>query len=112
MLRIVYGTKGQAVPDHYVYEWVDYNIERFKNISYTYTINTSNELVLMTFALRTIEGIIPENEIEFYYEDEKLDFDMCLGIQNPKGTRLGIFSEVVEKSLNAGYKNMKNRKKT
>ena len=33
MLRIVYGTKGQAVPDHYVYEWVDYNIERFKNIS-------------------------------------------------------------------------------
>jgi hypothetical protein len=66
----------------------------------------------MTFALRTIEGVIPENEIEFYYEDEKLDFDMCLGIQNPKGTRLGFFSEVMEKSLNAGYKNMKNRKKT
>ena len=112
MLRIIYGTKGAPVADYDVFNWVDYNIERYKDTLFTSFIYTSNENVLLTFALRTLEGAIPLECIEFYYEDEKLDFDMCLGIQNPKGTRLGIFSEVMEKSLNAGYKNMKNRKKT
>ena len=111
MLKVIYGKKGQALPDHYVYEWVDYNIERYNHDGIGHTLVTSNELVLMVFAQRTLEGVIAEDKIEFYYEDVKLDFDMCLGIQNPPGIRLGIFAEVTEKSLNAGYRNMKEKKK-
>ena len=112
MLRIVYGKKGIPVSDFEVENWVDFNIENYFNSSlFDKTINTSNELVLITFALRVLEGLIPISDIEFYFENEKLDFDETLGLQNPKGETIVIYSNIVEQSLNQSFLKLKARKK-
>ena len=111
MLKVVYGKKGQPVADHEVFDWVDYNIENYLNSpSYERVVNTSNELVLNTFAMHVLEGLIPLSDIEFYLEDEKLEFDPILGLQNPKGKTIGIYQEIMDKCLKYSYERMKKEK--
>ena len=111
MLKVVYGRKGKAISDFEVEDWVDYCIETFLNKGYYETINTSNELVLLTFALRVLEGVIPISDIKFYYEDEEMEFDETLGLQNPTDKSFSIFSSIVERSLNQSSLMLKARKK-
>ena len=112
MLKIVYGRKGIHVSDFDVESWVDFNIETYLNsYSSDRVINTSNELVLMTFALRVLEGLIPLSDIKFYFEDEEIEFDETLGLQNPVGKTIGIFSSITERSLNQSWLKIKGCKK-
>ena len=46
-----------------------------------------------------------------YRSTEKLDFDETLGLQNPKGETIGIYSNIVEQSLNQSFLKLKARKK-
>ena len=107
MLKIIYGKKGHPLPDHQVFDWVEYNIQSSENITYTKVIETSNENVLTAFAMYALAGKIDVSDIEFYFEDEKLEFDPILGLQNPKGKQMGIYQEIMDKSLKYSYERMK-----
>ena len=107
MLKIIYGPEGHPVSDYHVFDWVDYNILRYKQSSYPTEVHTCNENVLNTFAMRVLDGSISLDGIEFYFENEKLEFDPILGLQNPKGKQMGIFQEIMDKSLKYSYDLMK-----
>lgn len=112
MLKIVYGKSGTPVSDFDVENWVDFNIENYLNSHFPdKVVNTSNELVLITFALRVLEGLIPIFDIKFYFENEEIEFDETLGLQNPAGKAIGIFSSITERSLNQSYLKIKANKK-
>lgn len=117
MIKVIYCKDGQPISDFNVYDAVDDMIEVYNTHSDTITqdipIKTSNELYMLVFGLRVLEEKIPIDEVEFYFEDDKLEFDPCLGILDQKDKNLGFFTEVSEKAIMAGYKKMmQNRSKT
>ena len=112
MLKIIYGKKGAPVPDHEVYDWVDYNIDSYLSFkSIDKVVFTCNEMVLITFALRVLEEKISVNKVEFYMGEQKLEFDPVLGLQNPEGSIIGIYSEIIEKSLQISHIKIREEKK-
>lgn len=117
MIKVIYSKDGQPVSDFKVYDAVDDMIEVYnthKNaITQDIPIKTSSELYLLAFGLRVLEDKIPIDEVEFYFEDDKLEFDPYLGILDPENKKLGFFVDVTEKALKVGYeKRMRNIKKT
>lgn len=108
MLKIVYCKDGNPISDFKVYEFVDGMIDTYLSFHPSYfPVETSSELCLMVFVLRTIEDKIPLNEIEFYFENEKIEFHPYLGIVDPEDQKLGFFSEVCDKAIKIGYEKMK-----
>lgn len=108
MLKVVYTKRGQAVSD--------FEVECFvKNTFFCYdmtgvdVVNISSENVLMAFQLAILRGDFPCNDIEFYYEDIKLDFDMTSGIVAPDGFEgnidIGVFNELSTECIKVAYKN-------
>ena len=116
MLKIIYIDGGESVSDFNVYSYVDLYIDTYHDYkkadaSYDLSLMISNELCLSTFCLRMLEGKIDINDIEFYYGDEKLEFDMCLGLMEPKDKVLGYYCEINEKILKLLYENIKKSRK-
>ena len=111
MIKVIYSKDGQPISDFKVYDAVDDMIEAYKNHSNAITqdisIKTSSELYLSVFSLRVMEEKISADEVEFYCEDEKLEFDIYLGVSMSKNHTMGFFAEVTEKAVSTGYKNMK-----
>jgi len=100
MLKIIYSTEGKPISDFQVYDFVDTTISMYKNSSFSFlSVNTSNELCLMTFCLRVLEGKIPLDEVEFYFEDTKLNFDPIHGLEDLPDRHIGFLAEVTERSL-------------
>ena len=122
MLKVVYGHKGAPVPDYEVHDWVDYCVNSYldvpkvlhdengKPIRGNKVVYTSNETVLHAFALKVLEGAIEVEDIEFYLEDEKIEFDPILGLQSPKGKTIGIISDMMEKSLKLSLEKIRKEK--
>ena len=112
MIKVVYGRNGQPISDFEVYDFVDSVIESYIETGYNvnYTVNISNELCLMVFGLRMLEGKIPINEVELYFEDIKLEFDPILGIKDPTNCTLGFYADVAEKAIVISYELLKNKK--
>lgn len=111
MIKIIYCKEGQPISDFKIYDAVDDMIEVYNThrdvITQDIPIKTSNELYLSVFCMRVMEGKISADEVEFYFEDEKLEFDIYFGVSMPKNRTMGFFAEVANKSINAGYNNMK-----
>ena len=117
MIKVIYCKEGQPISDFKVYDAVDDMIEVYNThrdaITQDIPIKTSNELYLLVFGLCVLEGRISMDDVEFYFEDDKLEFDMHLGILEPKDKSFGFYEEVVNKACEVGYENMKrDRNKT
>ena len=110
MIKIIFCEEGQPISDFKAYETIDSIIENYKNHPQDMSIKTSNELYLLIFGLRILEGKISMDELEFYFEDEKLEFNMYDGILEPKEKHHNtefLFAEVTEKAVKTGYANWK-----
>ena len=111
MIKVIYCKEGQPISDFKVSDAVDDMIEVYNTNRNTITqdipIKTSSELYLSVFSLRVMEGKISADEVEFYCEDEKLEFDIYFGVSISKNHAMGFFAEVTEKAVVTGYKNMK-----
>lgn len=110
MIKVIYSKDGEPISDFKVYEAVDDIIDVYKTHSDVITqdipIKVSSELYLLAFGLRVLEGKISMDDVEFYFEDYKLGFDMHLGILEPEDKSFGFFAEVVNKACKVGYENM------
>lgn len=111
MIKVIYSKDGQPISDFKVYDAVDDMIEVYNThrntIAQDIPIKISSELYLLVFGLRVIEGKISADEVEFYCEDEKLEFDIYCGVEMAKNHTMGFYAEATEKAVIAGYNNMK-----
>jgi len=113
MLKVIYCNDGEPISDFEVYEIVDDAIkinEKFPSTIINF--KTSNELCLLTFSLRVLEGKIPIDKVEFYFENEKLEFDPVLGLKDPDDKTIGLYTEVCSKALKVGYEKILKQKGT
>ena len=111
MLKIIYTKDGIDINDFKAYEFVDNYINSCIDKIYDndISIKISSELCLHVFILRILENNISIDNVEFYFEDEKLEFDPCLGLMEPKNgtTVMGFYYEVTNKILHILYANIK-----
>ena len=129
MLKVVYCADGIPISDFKAHETVDNIIETYLRDKhsrsvyigttttvvpiYNYEYRTSSELCLLIFSLRVLEEKISIHEIEFYFEDEKLKFDLYDGIEIPENNKqMGLYSDVCVKALQLGYQNLVKDKKS
>ena len=128
MLKIVYCKDGIPISDFKVYETVDRMIDTYLTARhsrsvyigttttvvpiYNYEYRTSSELCLSVFSLRVLEEKIPINEIEFYLEDEKLEFDKYKGLKIANGKQLGFLGEVTRQAVKIGIEKLIRDKKS
>ena len=106
MIKVIYSKDGEPISDFKVYEYVDSMIH-FHKLGSNLAIQTASELCLMVFGLRVIEEKIPIDEVEFYFEDSKLNFDPYLGICDPEDKTIGFYSDVCSETLKIGYQKMR-----
>ena len=106
MIKVIYSKDGEPISDFKVYDSVDRMIETYKSCP-NIIIKVSSELYLLVFGLRALEEKISVDEVEFYFEDNKLDFHPCLGILDPDDQRIGFYSEVIDKAVKVGYEKMR-----
>jgi len=110
MLKIIYGPEADPISDFKVEVYVELTIKLYNKFHSISEIRTCSELCFTTFALSVLEGKLPHEEIEFYFKDKKLDFNMVNGIINPYNETMGFFADVTMKCVNAGIENMKKKK--
>ncbi len=108
MLKINYCRNGELVSDFSVYDFVDRKIEEYLNSPRNdLEVRVANEIAQNAFVLRVFEGLIPEHDIEFYFEGVKLNFDKYFGIECPKNVSdFEINNEMIQKILKLGYDRM------
>lgn len=106
MIKVIYSKNGEPISDFKVYEAADRMIESHKSCK-SIVVKTSSELYMMVFGLRVLEDKISADEVEFYFEDDKLEFSPYFGILEPMDKNLGFYSEVTDKGIKAGYEKMK-----
>ena len=117
MLKVVFCPEGQAVSDFYACDFVDSKIYEYcigggKDTE----VRFSTESVLDAFVLRLMQDRFPSNEIEFYYKDTKLPFEIKLefneyqGLKTPSGVNeIGTRCEMVRKIVQLGFEKIKVR---
>lgn len=110
MIEVVYSKNGSPISDFKVYECVDNMIQSHKACS-SLVVKTASELYMMVFCLRIMEGKIAAEDVEFYFEDHKLEFDPHLGICDPDHCGFGVYSAVAERCLLLGYQKLLHDKK-
>ena len=115
MLTVVYREIAASISDFEAYQFVDkcietYKIEKEINPSYDMGIQVSNSIVIDIFGLRALENKISIDDIEFYADKEKLEFDEYFGLMDPNN-KLGIYADVSDKALAILYKNCMERGK-
>lgn len=106
MIKVKYCEHGEPISDFKVDEYVD-SIIKCHESDFEIIVATASELCLMVFGLRVFEEKIPIDEIEFYFEDKKLDFHPHLGIYDPDNHEIGFFTQTCEKALRLGFQKMK-----
>ena len=105
MIKVIYSKDGESISDFKVYDSVDRMIVTNKSCS-NIEIKISSELYILVFGLRILEGKIPIDEVEFYFEDNKLEFHPYLGILDPDDKIIGFYSGVIDKAVRVGYEKM------
>ena len=69
-------------------------------------VRVANEPVFNVFMLRALEEKIKLSELEFYYEDMRLECDPWCGIDAPTNLELGVNNKINNQILNLSYKKM------
>jgi len=112
MLKVIYSKEGNPISDFKVCNFVDYVMEAYAKHKPDVTlIKISSELCFLTFGLRVLEDKIPIDEIEFYFENEKLNFHPYLGIEGSKYKKLSFYNEICDKIAKLGSDKMLKDKK-
>lgn len=109
MLKVVFTENGEPVSDFKAKETAKNIIETYlKNTEKEdFTVYISNECLLESFALYTMMGMIGEEEIEFYFEDIRFNFNKIDGLIFPEGViPTTIYASLVEEAIKVGYENM------
>ena len=106
MLKIIYSEQGISMGDKFVKQYVDQKIEEYLNSEANdLEVWVANEITLNMFVLRVMEGIIPDFDIEFYWENTKLIWDEYLGVEIPDNcTELGINLSIINRIIQIGAK--------
>lgn len=115
MLKIIFCADGHHVSDFHVLDYVDsvfyeYDFAGRKDME----VKVSNELILHVFTLRLLEKKFPENEIEVYVDNVKLNFDEKEGLCVPDETpnmKVGTHEDIIDACLSICYKNIQNAKR-
>lgn len=109
MLKIIYTKDGKALNDFHVNKFVGDTIGKYIASGRKDTvIKIAHEGCLTLFELPAVKGIIDEDDIEFYFEDEKLEFNIYNGLKFPKsGRKMGFFADNIRKVIDASYQNFK-----
>ena len=108
MIKIKYCDYGEPISDFKVFDYVDSVINNYESDLF-FIVETSSELCLMTFGLRVLEGRLPIEEVEFYFQGCKLDFDPFLGLLGPDD--FGFFYQVSNKALQIGFQKKREQAK-
>lgn len=109
MLKAVLCKDGHCVSDFYACDFADSKIYEYAIVNGAdIEVRFANEAVLDAFVLRVMQDKFPASEIEFYFEETKLEFDECLGLIIPDDMDdFGIHYEMTNKILKLGYAKMK-----
>lgn len=85
MLKIKLQDGGFSVSDFQALEWAEsmLRIHQENDVTDT-TIYIANETCMRAFELLVMRGDINPGEIEFYFQETKLEFDEEFGIMCPK----------------------------
>ena len=108
-LKIVYTSEGCAlVSDFAAEKWVDVQIEEYhKTYPIDKEIRVGTEYMLNLFVLRTMQNVISLENVDFYFEDIKLNLDECDGLEFPKDKDIpdgwAMWATVTMKIVKLGY---------
>lgn len=105
MIQVVYSKNGESISDFKVNEYVD-NIIKIHNSDSDLVVKTTSELCLLVFGLRVFEERLSIDEVEFYFEDRRLEFHPYLGICDPDDCDFGFYHQVCDRAVILGYKKM------
>ena len=116
MIKVIFSKEGASISDFEVEQMAKQVIEQYLKDSekdiVEVVVNTSSECYMNAFVLHTMEGLIPEDEIIFFYENTALIFDEWLGLIFPEGFNpFCPFSEINKRILDIGYDKMKKFRK-
>jgi len=114
MLRIIYSSEGEPISDFKVKDFVDNIIDTYNTYSPDILpVKTSSELCLSMFVLRITEEKVPVEEVEFYFEDEKLEFDINKGLRSLSGKTVGFMADVTRRIVSTAIERiLKSKKET
>lgn len=115
MLKVVFCRDGQAISDFAACDFADATIRQYLCNRKDMKVRVANQLTQDAFVLRVLEEKLSQDEIEFYLEDIKLEFDREFGLIAPDGVNsddICLFAKMTEAILKIGYKNMKARQLT
>ena len=109
-LKIIYSANSDIVSDFEAIEWVDNKIQLYLcSHSVENEIRIGTEYMLNIFVLRVMQGIIPVENVEFYYEDIPLIFDTYDGIILPDNCPPFSWSTVVMEIVRLGYEKLNDK---
>ena len=117
MLNVVFCEDGQAISDFSACSFVDDIINKYMRDKNDVEVRFSTEAVLDVFVLRVMEDKIPMNEVEFYYKDPSVPYDIqmkfneFMGLEIPDGVdNIGVRCSMTEKIIQLGYKKIKTKR--
>ena len=116
MIKVYYNEDGICISDFKAESYVtsiieSYNILIKNNLPHDIVINISNEVVLNYFVLKVYQDILPIEEIEFYFNEEKLELHKYCGIENPQNpSNIFVNTDIVDKIIRLGYDKMRKDK--
>jgi hypothetical protein len=110
MIKVIFCPEGHHVADDHTLAYVDsvfweYDFGGRMDIE----VKVGNELILDGFVLRLMEKKFPANEIEFYDNDVKLEYDECRGliVTDPKKQTIGAHARITAQIFKLGLSNMR-----
>jgi hypothetical protein len=112
MLKVVFCRDGQAVSDFDACDFADATIRQYRCNRKDMQVRVANQLTQDAFVLRVLEEKLSQDEIEFYWEDIKLEFNREFGLIAPDGVNsdnICLFAKMTEDIVKLGYANMKAR---
>ena len=112
MLKVVYCRDGQTISDFAACDFADNTIRNYLCSKNDMEVRVANEIVRDAFVLRLMEEKLSPDEIEFYWEDIKLTFDMVDGLVAPDSVNvddLCLFAKMTYKIIKLGYDNLRAR---
>lgn len=110
MIKVIFCPEGHHVADAYVLAYVDsvfweYDFGGRMDME----VKVGNELIMDGFALRLLENKFPANEIEFYDNDVKIEYDECRGfvVTDEKKQTIGTHAKLTMQIFNLVCANIK-----
>jgi hypothetical protein len=104
-LKIVFCADGDVVSDFNAQDWADAKIEKYQqNCLLNTTVYVGTEHMMNCFVLRAMEGKLSKDNIEFFWNDVRLIFDVYDGLVVPEDAKIEpFFAHTIEQIVSLGY---------